>query len=352
MLFLGQIMNLSKIQEIYFKDRKKVILIFAALLILFLGAWLSWQKYFAVPEEDKLPPFALTGETGSIVGQIDFSQLSFPSSIQVTLSYKATPLDNIFSDSAASALASRFGFTGAPRKSSGREAGEETWGFINGLEEALTINNKPREVIFSAARRVGEGSLYDPSAGVEKAKQFLTDKNLPADGLALVKTNYIKVNVGTTEDPSQADFLEVYFAWSIGDRKIFGEGEAQTAIVLIFNRQGEVVYLKYVYLDSTFTKFSDVKLISFAEASNQLREKGLVIFALPLEGTVGEGEASLDLLTFVPSRAELVYVQPQDSGFVYPVYLFEGKGTTDSGEVEASVYLLAVSPDYLRSSGE
>lgn len=340
-------MKLSDLQEIYFKHRGRVIFILSAVFLLAIAAIMGLQRYFTVPEELKLPPFSISAKTGSILGTVDFLNTPRVNPPQSLPAYKAQTINQRFSESQALSLAARFGFNGEPVRSGSGGGGEELWTFSGG-SQSLTIANKPRGIIFTGNGAVVGGTFPASSTWVAKVNEFLAAKNLPVDGLTLEKASYLRSGQ-LVENSEDADFLSLDFAWSVNGRELLGEGTAQTSVQAIFNRQGKVVYLKYLFLDSSFVKFSDVKLISFAQAEDQLKNQGLVVLALPIGANVSESSLIFDLSAFGPNQARLVYVQPAGSDFLYPVYLFEGNGVTSAGAVSATVYLLAVSPEYIKA---
>lgn len=348
-------MRLSNLQEFILRNRRKAIIVVVLLALLSVGLT-GYQQLVApppVPEEEKLPPFALGGETATIAGEASFTSLStvdFPEKITV---YQAESLVFSFTEDEAKELAVRFGFQGEPRESTlpGGEGKRLT--FVNTKTGGtLMVTTKPRMLTYVVEGEDGEGTLYDRSTAIARAKEFMEAKGLSVSQLSPFEVRYLTSDGSIyteVEEPAEAGFLELSFVWSVEGRDLLGEGPTDTAAKATFDRQGKVVSLEFRYLDLQFIRFGEVKLLSFSKSIAQLKGKGLVVSTQPIGSTTGWTSIA-DLQSFVPTDVRLVFVRPTEAALLYPVCLFEGKGRTTAGtEVKAAVYLLAVSPEYLKT---
>jgi len=181
----------------------------------------------------------------------------------------------------------------------------------------------------------------------------LAARGLPGADLHPDQVRYL-ADLGTElpagADPAGAEFLEVTFSWAVGGVPVFGEGPTDAAATIVFARGGKVVSLRFRFSDLPFAQFSEVGLLSFEEALRRLASEGEVVFLQPVGGGEGLSLSIINNLSFfAPERVRLVYFLPLGSDFLYPVYLFEGRGRVLAGnEVQAAVSVLAVSEEYLQ----
>lgn len=350
-------MKLSDLQELILRNRKKMIIVTILFVLLSVALTIGYQRFIAappIPEEEKLPSFALAGEAATIAGEISLASLSTVDFPEKMTAYRVERLVFTFTKEEAKRLAARFGFLGKPRESTLPDGQGEVLTFVNiKAEETLMVVTKPRGLTYVAARgSSSKGTLYDRATAIEKAKEFMEGKELPVSQLSPFGVRYLDSDGSVyieVEEPAEAGFLELSFVWSVEGRNLLGEGPTDTAARVIFDRQGKVVSLKFQFLDFQFTRFGEVRLLNFSQSTAKLKEEGLVVSTQPIGSVAGWGAVS-DLRSFAPESVRLVFAQPSEATFLYPVYLFEGKGRTTAGtEVKAAVYLLVVSPEYLKT---
>lgn len=339
-------MSLNDIQEFIFGSKKRLALLGSGLvagLAVLVGIFLL--LFPPVPEESKLPAFTLSAQTGEIIGSVDLSKLSLPSFPNQINAYKVEGGLASFDESQAAQLAARFGFTTAPRKTTDVN-GVDFFVFVKG-EQSLSVTSIPRSLLYTDEVSIEEGAVYEGEAAFEGAREFLTSRGLSLEGLFPSELNYFTAT-GPTDEPSQADFLSASLVWEVGGREVLGERPTQKAATVFLDRSNRVNYLNFNYLDSKFTEPRLVNLIPIKDAAARLAVDGYVVFAQQVSGSQLDTSGVHDLLSFSPDKVDLIYVQPDGSATLYPVYLFNGKGTSAVGDVEAAVYVLAVSPDYIK----
>jgi len=350
-------MKLSDLREFVLRNRKRIIVVATLFIFLCIVSVVGYQKFLApplIPEEEKLPPFYLVNDIASVTGEVSLSSLQVTDFPGVITAYRAEPLAFSFTKEEAKELAARFGFSGEPRISTSPDGRSETLVFIDLKNQAtLAVTTKPRKLTYVVeGGRAQEGTLLDQAAATQKAKEFVGDKDLPLSQLSPFGVRYLisKGNIYfEVEEPTEAEFLEVSFSWLVEGWDLLGESPADTVARVIFDRQGKVVSLKFRFPDLQFTRFGEVKLLSSSEAVAKLKKEGLVVSTSAIGTTTGWSEIA-DLRSFAPESVRLIFVQPSGATFLYPVYLFEGKGRTTAGvEVKAAAYLLAVSPEYLKA---
>lgn len=342
-------MSLSDVQEFIVRNRRKLVfgLVVVVLASLVLG-FIFREVVLEVTEEDKLPPFTLAADPGRIIGQVDLSKLAsadFPASVQV---YRAEKLSLTFAQADAIGWAKNFGFSSLSAEVDTPLG--KIYVFAKAGEE-LTVTTNPRELRYTRDSAGGTGNILDSSTAVQKAKDFLVAKKLPDVSAFSSTVRYLSaIGERTTETiASEAKFVETNFSWSVDGLSILGESASDSAVRMILDKDAQVVYLSYRFLDYSFSAAQEIPLLLFSEVSSALGEEAQVVLVRPL----GEVEhwtlaESYDLGFFSPESVRLVYVLPTVGDLLYPVYLFEGNAQVRGLDAQAAAYVLAIPDQYIR----
>jgi hypothetical protein len=342
-------MSLSDVQEFIAHNRRKILIALLLVIIISLAAGFIWREVVTeVPEEEKIPSFTLSQVPGRVLGVIDFSKLSatdFPPSSTV---YRIEQLSLTFTQADAVGWARRFGSL----SSSGKF--ETPLGVIYVFTkkgEELTITSNPRALHYTRESGGGAVALADSATVIGRAKEFLAAKKLPDIGSFYPTVKYLSaIGERTAETTAaKASFAEVNFSWLVNGLDLLGESSTDSAVRLIFDRAGRVVYLSYQFLDYSFSADKNLPLMSFEQAKDDLATEPQIVSIRPTgeveEWTLSE---STNLSEFTPESARLVYVRLAESDLLYPVYLFEGSGSTGGISVRAAAYVLAVPGQYTK----
>src|SRR3990170_4094227 len=329
-------MSLSDVQEFILRNRRKLVFGLVAVVLISLALGFIYQEISPeVAEEDKLPSFVLAGEPGRVVGRVDLSGLAsvdFPTAASV---YRAEKLDLTFTQADAAGWAKNFGSL----SSSGEV--DTPLGkiyFFAKKGEELAVTGNPRALRYTRESAGRTGTVLESTTAIQKAKDFLAAKKLPDPSSFLPTVKYLSaIGERTAETTAaEASFAEVNFSWSVGGYDLLGESSDDTAIRIVFDRAGRVVYLSYQFLDYSFSASQEVPLLSFSQAADALGREAQIVLVRPV-GDVKEWSLSdsPSLISFSPETASLVYVMQPGNGLLYPVYLFEGPGRVLDNDVQA-----------------
>jgi len=349
-------MTLNDLSNFLQRNRKKILL---ATLIIFTGGglllfWQSSQKNKEpgpADDEGEIPTFSFAGDTWKISGQLNLGKLAETSLPQETVVYKVSEQKESITEPQAQDIAERFDFDREPTNRVFLPDGEKMFVFAQD-EVNMAVFSYPREIRYSFKNVVAKtknvsGKIYNQSTAIQKAREYLESKNLPTANIVFFDTRYLIYDVeavAQTQNPKSANALELSFVRAIVGQNILGKTISEPLVRVVFNRTGTVVSLSYKETDQTFTQFKIISLLSFTEATASLKENGLVISMLPTEAAKERFIEADDLTSFTPQTISLVYYQVPGTEFLIPIYLFEGRGTLDAGEVYANVALSAIKP--------
>ena len=344
-------MSLSDVQEFIARNRRKLLVGLLLVIIISLVAGFIWREATtAVPEEEKLPSFTLAQEPGRVLGVVDFSKLpatDFPPSSTI---YRTEELNLTFTQADAVRWSKNFGSL-SPSGEVATPLGK-IYVFAKKGEE-LTVTSNPRALHYTRENGGGTGTLPDGATIIGMTKEFLAAKKLPDIGSFSPTVKYLSaIGERTAETTAaKASFAEVNFSWSVNGLDLLGESSTDSAIRLIFDRAGRVVYLSYQFLDYSFSADKDLPLLNFAQAKDALGTEPQIVSIRPTgeveEWTLSE---SISLIDFAPESVRLVYVRLADGDLLYPVYLFEGSGSTGGMDVRAAAYVLAIPGQYAKEN--
>jgi hypothetical protein len=349
-------MTLNDLGEFWQINRRRILLI-AFLIVAGSGALLLWQSSKKKEEPgptnggEEMPTFDFAGDTWKISGQAGLSKLAKTSLPQETVVYKVNEQKEVFAEQQAQDIAERFSFDREITNRVSLPEGERMFVFAKD-EINLAVFSYPREIRYSfkdtTAKTKGvEGKIYGQDTAIQKAKEYLENRNLPTTNIVFFNVRYLIYDVeavAQTQNSKVANALELSFVQAVGGQKILGETISEPLVRIVFNRAGTVVSLSYKYADQVFTQFKIVPLLSFTEAAASLKENGLVISMLPTEATKERFIEADDLTSFTPQAVILVYYQVPETDFLIPIFIFEGIGKISEIEVYAKVALSAAKP--------
>jgi hypothetical protein len=348
-------MNLTELRDYFLESRWRALVLLGVLFLLALVAIIFYQRSVTSPsvsEGDKLPAFTFEGDTAQIGGEVSLASLSSITFPMEAFSYQIESLDLSFVESDVRDLAARFGLIGEPQHLTTPNRGE-VFIFTRGAE-SLTVTAQPRQLSYTVDERgaVAEGELYNQSKVIEEAENFMESKGLSTSDLSPFEVRFLSYGGNVyieVEDSDDADYIEVVFVWSVEERPVLGETVSSVPVRVIYDRSGKVVSFQYSLLDSQFTQYKEAPLLTYDEAVESLAGDGLVVRAQRANDLGDWTTTTTNLYSFAPESVRFIYCQPVESSLLYPVYLFEGDGITMAGKkVDVAVYLLAVSPDYMK----
>lgn len=347
-------MNLNELREFLFANRKRVLLIFGIVVFILVVIITALPKdQVTTPSngngEEALPPFTFNADMWSITEGVDFSKLktaSFPESATI---YNVEQSFVTTSEVEAEEIAMLFGFEGEALNQLSLPEGGTMYVFVKDNENIAVIT-QPREIRYSVKDFIYtagnlKGSLYDETIAIQIANSFMEGKKL-STGFSFYDSRLLIYKgelTAETTDSKKANILEMSFVHTVQGQEILGKLLIEPPVRILFNRKGEVVSFSYKFPDQSFTRYREVKLISFDNVMSNLRNKGLVISITPVENLVEEGiEEQGNLTSFTPESVKLVLYQSGGTSLLYPIYLFEGSGKTSEGNVNAVVIFSAI----------
>jgi len=342
-------MSLSDVQEFIVRNRRKLLIALLLVVIISLAAGFIWREVITeVPEEEKIPSFTLSQVPGRVLGVIDFSKLSAPDFPPSSTVYRIEKMSLTFTQADAAGWAKSFGSL-SPSGEVATPLGV-IYVFAKKGEE-LTVTSNPRALHYTREGGGGTETLPGSATVIGMAKEFLAAKKLPDTGSFSPTVRYLSAIGERTAETTAAEarYAEVNFSWSVNGLNILGESSTDSAIRVIFDRAGRVVYLSYQFLDYSFAADKNFPLLSLEQAKDALAAEPQIVSIRPMgdveEWTLSE---STNLSEFTPESVRLVYVRLADSALLHPVYLFEGSGSTGGIGVRAAAYVLAVSDQYTK----
>ncbi len=336
-------MTLTDLRETILKNKKKILILGGILLTVVVVLSLIYpQIRSTISSEQDLPPFDLSSNAGN-AGAVDTSLLPAATLPTKANTYKVTGSGAALKEEEVLALAGKLGFSAPPSLATTPEG--DVYSFVRG-QDSVMITTKPRGFIYSRESTGRAGTTLDESAASAKAKEFLSSIGLSISDLSVLGVQYLselstRLSVAGRD---QANFVEVSFAWLVDGIPLLGEDPTENATRVIFDRSGIPVFVVFNYLDSSFSEVAEVSLLGLEAVLPQISEKGEVVSLRPQAGVSQWAfPTSLSLVDFAPQEVKLALVQPTDSEFLYPVYLFSGTGSYQEQGVFASLYLLAIS---------
>lgn len=348
-------MTLNELGEFWQRNQRRIFLVILFLLGggVFLFQQLSNKGVEPGPvsENGEIPTFTFAGDSWRISEQTDLSELGETTFPQEAVVYKVSEQRETFTEQQAQDIAEQFGFERESANRARLSEGETMFVFAQD-EVNLAVFSYPREIRYSFKNIVAEtsnifGEIFDQNTAIQKAKEYLENRNLSTTSLTFFGTRYLIYDVEAvtqTQNPKTANALELSFVQAVTKQKILGKTISEPLVRVVFNRAGEVVSLSYKETDQTFTQFKVTNLLSFTEATERLKGEGLVISLLPTEEAKERFLETGDLDSFTPQTVSLVYYQVPETDFLIPIYLFEGRGILSEIEVYANVALFAVKP--------
>ncbi len=348
-------MSLNDLRERLSKNRKKIGLIFLILLLVVIGTiyYLPSLKKEETPGgvSQEIPAFSFAGDVWSIQDSVNLSQLPSQTLPQTALLYEILESQDSISGDEALAIAARFGFNEEPVNRTTLPEGGTMFVFAKD-EENLAISSQPREIRYTFKNLVAKtsgisGTFPDQVAAEEKVKTYLQEKNLSTGALVFYSARYFTYGAGEviaqTTSPDTANALEISFTQSVAEIPVLGKTLAEPLVRATLNRAGEIISLSYKFPDQTFQAQQELSLLGFSEATAQMKAGGLVVYIFPTSASRDQFSQTENLTTFTPKSVRFVYY-PLSSGFLYPVFLFEGEGVMGGLSVSAVVILPALAP--------
>ena len=159
-------------------------------------------------------------------------------------------------------------------------------------------------------------------------------------------------NFVSAENIEMADAFEVDFYEMIDNYSIFGQNPKVGSITIIIDKSGNLLKLETRLADIDFKSFANYPLKSINVASQDVKNKGVVVETkIPaVDPLIGE---VLSIRSINLADVQLAYFRDIREKFIIPIYVYEGSLIlTDGRQGTATVYLAAVEDRYFQKTSQ
>lgn len=174
---------------------------------------------------------------------------------------------------------------------------------------------------------------FDETKVKTTAANFLINKlGLTSPLLEIKSVEYLK-NEGAHADFSniqEADFAEVFFVYSSGNQQAFANYlNSESAARILIDRSYHIV--KATFLPINLTPRQELSLASL-KVEEAIRSNNIGYFDL-MYNQAGYPVSPQELISVQVDTIEIQYHIQPETGLTYPMYVFDGSGTTSDNQV-------------------
>ncbi|MCG2685910.1 hypothetical protein L6258_00900 [Candidatus Parcubacteria bacterium] len=307
-------MNLAVVSKFFKRWFRLVVVIF-----LVVGIFGVLSKRDA-PRSEEIPPIVTRVPTTGKAFEYRGDGIDLLSELAI---YKFDPSTETISLTKARVVAAHLGFTEEPQTVEDVVEGTAyIWS-----EGGRSWSVLPQSGRISYADQFGAGGVVFLPTVQETARSFLERAGL-FGGLELNKdrVRYLVNQTGryvVVEDSGEAEAVEVFFRYRLGDQPLFEEVPAVDSVSVIVGG-GRVLKLEgWLFDDALLTSEGEIRLKSFDQVVEDLQSGQAGVLALDSE--------TKEFSRAVFTRAELGYLRKMEEGLVMPVVVFYGEAQLSDG---------------------
>lgn len=237
-------------------------------------------------------------------------------------------------------LAKAFGFSGSI-------VSIKPYEWVQG-KKSLMVKKDLSQILFKNVQVAAEKKGLNEQELVSIAKKYLSSKGLNDENLEVErKLKYLSsstTHIGYVGNFKRAGFVEVRFNRKFDGLFVFGKSPTASSVSLILNKKGKVFSLNY----NRFRVASEgpYPLKSINRAGEAIASQGVLVT------TSVETESSPVILekytNIVIEDYFLAYFGVEGANFLQPIYIFRGRASVGSLEIDVAIYVPALEDKWLK----